>query len=49
MRGQVLIVDADIDVADTDDVADVLGGAVELWLGHCGILVSFRGSFLGRY
>jgi hypothetical protein len=30
----VLIVDADIDVSDADDVADVLGGAVELRLGH---------------
>jgi hypothetical protein len=49
MRGEVLIVDADIDVADADDVADVLGGTVELRLGHCSVLVSFLGSFLGRY
>jgi hypothetical protein len=30
----MLVVDTDIDVADTDDVTEVLGGAVELWLGH---------------
>ena len=28
MRRLVLVVDADIDAADTDDVADILGGAV---------------------
>ena len=48
MRGEVLIVDADIDVADADDVADVLGGAVELRLGHCRFLVSFLGDVRSR-
>ena len=49
MRRQVLVVDADIDVADADDIADILGGAVVLLLWHCSILVSSWGSFLGRY
>ena len=34
MRRQVLVVDADIDVADTDDVADVLRGAVVVFFKH---------------
>src|ERR1700691_6049462 len=38
MRRQVLIGDADIDVADIDDVADVLRGAVEVFLQHDGFL-----------
>ena len=36
MRRQMLIGDADIDVADTDDVADVLGGAVVVLFRHGG-------------
>ena len=38
MRRLVLVVDADIDVADTDAVADILGGAVVRFVEHGVIL-----------
>ena len=38
MRRLVLVVDADIDVADTDGVADILGGAVISFVEHGVIL-----------
>ena len=40
MRGNVLIVDADIDVTEIDDIADVLCGAIKLFVRHDGVLGS---------
>ena len=47
MRRLVLVVDADIDMADTDDVADILRGAVVVFFQH-GVILPARILGAGR-